>query len=659
MTFLQFALNNIKRNKRSYAAYFLSSVFSIAVFYLYASFIFHPEVVSGILSKETIGDSPSAGGVRNGIMVAEVIIFAFSFLFVLYSMGAFLHSRKKEFGLLTLLGITRGQINKLIIIENNVIGLSAITVGIGVGALFLKLFLMDITAVLNLDHILTFAMPKEAIMITVAAFLALFEIICFLTLFSIRTNRISEMIYLYKKPKKYPTYSIILTVISIGALCFGYYLAYTADLLLMINRMFPIVILVIIGTYFLYTQGSVFMIKTLQRRRGFYYRGGRMITISDLAFKLKDNARILFLVTILSAVAFTASGVLFAALRGMYDEAEIRFPQSINITARQYDTNYEQIKKQLISGLLKEKIAYNGHESKLLPAQYVFDPKHYDSPLIVGSVIEKQRLNIQLLSETDYNYWAKQQHRKTANLGEKQALFVSGQPDPGFTLYQKNELTILIGGSAYPVHLEYIQKPIITSNQLIGNIAVINDSLFEQIENSHSDANMILSYGMDLRDWKNQSEEVLSLVGGMKDTKSLSIKSRAIFTKEYKEMVSLPFFIGFFISCLFFLAAASILYFRLYNNMDQDIDQYRSLYRLGLTVDEMKQIITKQISILFFVPFFIATVHAGFAFRALQNMLAGNVIGPTIFIIGIFLFINVIYFLVVRKLYVNKIEQVM
>jgi len=83
-----------------------------------------------------------------------------------------------------------------------------------------------------------------------------------------------------------------------------------------------------------------------------------------------------------------------------------------------------------------------------------------------------------------------------------------------------------------------------------------------------------------------------------------------------KEGMSYPFFFGIFISVLFFLAAGSILYFRMYQNIDKDLHHFHSLYRIGLTDKEMKKIITKRLSFLFFIPFFIAVVHAGFAFKA-------------------------------------------
>lgn len=102
MSFPQFAFNNVKRNARAYFAYFLSSSFMVMVFFTYALFIFHPDINNTDLGSNT----------RMVMEIMEYIIYIFSFLFVLYSIGSFLKARNKEFGILTILGATQGQMER-------------------------------------------------------------------------------------------------------------------------------------------------------------------------------------------------------------------------------------------------------------------------------------------------------------------------------------------------------------------------------------------------------------------------------------------------------------------------------------------------------------------------------------------------------------------
>ena len=125
MTFFQFANNNVRRNVRAYSAYFLSSTFAILMFFLYAILANHPDLQKGYVSPNII----------TGMQLAQYIIFAFSFFSILYSMGSFLRGRNKEFGLLTILGISNRQLIGMIFLENMLLGVAPIVAGrvLGVG----------------------------------------------------------------------------------------------------------------------------------------------------------------------------------------------------------------------------------------------------------------------------------------------------------------------------------------------------------------------------------------------------------------------------------------------------------------------------------------------------------------------------------------------
>jgi putative ABC transport system permease protein len=116
MTFPQFAYRNVVRNKRTYAAYFLSSAFSVMIFFVYALFIFHPDIKNGVTNLAAV----------QLMIAAEFIMYFFSFFFVIYSVSTFLKTRKREFGILMMHGMTKRQLNWLVFLENMMIGIGAI-----------------------------------------------------------------------------------------------------------------------------------------------------------------------------------------------------------------------------------------------------------------------------------------------------------------------------------------------------------------------------------------------------------------------------------------------------------------------------------------------------------------------------------------------------
>src|SRR5690625_1442053 len=183
MTFRRFALNNVLRNKRLYVAYFLSSMFTVMVFFTFANFAFHP-----VLSGNDLN-----GHAQKGMAVAGGIIYVFSFFFILYSMSSFLQSRKKEFGLLMIQGMSTRQIRFMVFLENMLIGLAATISGIFLGLVFSKGILLVAENVLIMDDELSFYFPVMAIIATFLSFLILFLFISVLVTFILRTNKLIEL----------------------------------------------------------------------------------------------------------------------------------------------------------------------------------------------------------------------------------------------------------------------------------------------------------------------------------------------------------------------------------------------------------------------------------------------------------------------------------
>lgn len=639
MTFRQFALHNVRRSFGRYAAYFLSSTFAVTVFFMYAAFIFHPDVANGTIR-------PS---VRRGIFAAEVIVFLFAVFFIFYSTSSFLKLRKKDFGLLTLLGITRGQLNKLIIIENSIIALLSIATGMVFGALLTKIFFMMFSVILDLPSPLSYYIDWKAIASTAILFLATFEAITIMTLITIRSSQIIELLTATKKPKKPPVYSIWLSVLAVICLAIGYYLAYTSNIVQMMKRVLPILLLVIIGTYFLYTQVSIGLLRYYKKRKHSYYRGTNLITAAELTYKLKDNARILSMVTILTAVTFTSTGVLANLYFGKKAEAEARFPHAIALISKKEPKAFENKLQILKNALRDERIPFKGHKAAFIRAYNPKKPKDYAMQHLV------------LMRVTDYNRFADLAGQPHISLPANTAAYMHPTPDKGYEPIQGKQITLATQHNDKTITVSLtkpIDQPIINPSAFIGYMLVVPDHVFATVRHFAAKEAIQYYFGASYQNWEKETSIIKKLNRSLK-TDDVDFINRFEFFNEMKKIFSLTLFIGFFISVLFFLAADSILYFKLYNDWEQDSKQYESLSKLGLTFKEMKQIAAKQVAILFFIPFAVATVHAGFAFKMLQNMVSGSVVKTSVLVIILFFVVQLCYYFLIRSLYTKKVEQVM
>jgi putative ABC transport system permease protein len=622
MTFRQFAFNNVLRNKRTYAAYFLSSVFSVMVFFVYAVFAFHPELASGQINKN----------IASGMHTAEGIIYVFSFFFVLYSMSAFLKTRKKEFGLMVMLGMSNTQLRLMVFLENVLIGFFATLTGIGVGLVLSKLLLLLAENVLMLENSLPFYLPKQALMLTFAAFIILFVLISLFTVAILRGNKLIDLIKGSSAPKSEPKFSRILSWFAVLLLVGGYIIALIVKGMFVVFAMIPVTVMVIVGTYFLFTQLSVYVIHKAKRNRSYFWRRTNMLFLSDLAYRMKDNARTFFMVAILSTVAFSAIGSL-VGFKTMTTEILLT-ENPFAFSYESYEEENEEIKADmaLIEKTLKEdQIPYQRLE--VAKGDY----KLRDS-----------EQEVMIVKASQYNVIAAAAGDRIVDLKENQAIRI---------YYMNPLMKDEQAGTSESIQLSHNQIDL----KLIGSQAsyalnqyrdyyVVADDLVDQLEPNR----VRMFYAFDVEEWKKTQET------GERLTKLLS-KNNAYFTPlahEWHKMnqgYAVVLFIGLFIGAVFFVAAGSFLYFRLYADLDEDKFKFASIMKLGLTDGELSHIVTKQLVILFFVPIAVATVHGAIALTALQHMFGYSMMKESFLVLGSFVSVQLIYFLFIRVRYIKQV----
>ncbi|MEH7243647.1 FtsX-like permease family protein, partial [Bacillus sp. JJ269] len=255
MTFWQFAFKNVTRNSRAYFAYFVSSSFSIAVFFSFAVYLFHPKLQNFSMTSEI-----------SGLMIfSEVVIVFFSFFFLLYSIGTFFKVRKKQFGILTILGISRKQLHRLVFMENMLIGILSIFFGMQFGVVFSQFFLLVTAKLTHVPGIYLYG-PTNAFILTTIVFLSLFIIVSAFTPMLIRTKKAVHLLKTNGGKQKERKPSILVSLF--GAICLfgGYALAGNPKyfvsvspqigVIYMVSSIFVIPMLVTIGTYFFFSQIS-------------------------------------------------------------------------------------------------------------------------------------------------------------------------------------------------------------------------------------------------------------------------------------------------------------------------------------------------------------------------------------------------------------------
>lgn len=631
MTFPQFVYRNVFRNKRTYSAYFFSSAFSVFIFFIYAMFIFHPD-----LKKEV-----TAALAVQMMITAEVIVYLFSFLFVLYSVSTFLKSRKREFGVLMMHGMTGSQLNSMVFLENMLIGITAIAVGMGVGMITGKLFLMIGSRVIGIDP-LPFYLSPTAWMLTIGAFFILFFSISIFTTILVKTNKLIDLLKAGEKPKKEPKTSIFLSLVSAILLLISYYLAATANLGTIMFRMIPVIAMTVVGTYFFYTQLSVFIMKRLQKHRPLFWRKTNLITISSLSYRLKDNAQMFFMVTIVLTVAFCAVGSL-ASMNVMNKEFKKEYPAAISYLAEGNKPVHQKNLLQIKTDLKKKKISYTTNQIFIKYVSLASSTDKY-----VGT-------EIPVVSFSDYKKIAAAAGYKIAEKpleGEK----VLDMRTSSFS--NEEEIVYVLKQNHLKLNVEQATKNVVLPMELIFDQGmVISDELFQEL----IPVKTMTFTGF----YAKEMEKTAGMLGGLVnngkiffvDNQPYSIIVSGTLYENQINMYKMMLFIALLIGAVFFLAAGSFLYFRLYADLDYDKRQYLIIKKIGLTDGELHKIVTHQLLLLFFVPIVVAIVHSTFAFMALQSFYTLSIAKEMMIVLAGFLVAQVVYFFVIRYRYLQNLRR--
>jgi Predicted ABC-type transport system involved in lysophospholipase L1 biosynthesis, permease component len=637
MTFRSLALSNMKGNWRSYSAFFLSCVFSVLIFYMYSSFIFHPDVVNGHIQQ--------AAKVRRGMLFCLYIIGIFSFLFVLYSNASFLKTRKQEFGLLSLFGMTKAQLRKLVIYESIALALLSIGTGIGLGMLFSKLFFMALSVFLKVSDPIPFAAPLKAIGMTGLGFFVLFVAIAVLTSLRIGKAELVELFKAGRKPKGQLLFSPWLVALAIVSLGSGYTMAIMLNPFNFFYMALLILVTVTIGTYFLFTQFSVLLIRFLQKRHSVFYNRTNMVVLSQLGYKLKDNARILFMVSIMSAVILTASGTFYLMQINSKQQIYQFYPYAVAVMEKGLQSHAVIDPEEL-----KTHLREAGHpvtDEKIVAGASVSDIKLTRSN---GNNIEYNPKTM-MISESDYNRLAEAQGKQKIHL-KPDTVAMPGSFNPPIERFQGT-----VQGKAFDYAVSAnLSDSVMNQTDMNWMTVIMEDGDYKQLLANVPESEQLVWYGYEVKDWEHAGAAIKKLQVP-EDLEGQINRNRADNFATMKETSALTLFIGLFISLLFFIASGSLIYFKMFTELQEDQAQFNALKRIGMTKQEIRKITVTQIGIIFYLPCLVGTIHALFAMKALDGLMESSVWLYSFVIIGIFVVMQTIYFLLASMSYSKGLNR--
>ncbi|PFN27411.1 FtsX-like permease family protein [Bacillus cereus] len=652
MNFWQFAFKNVTRNSRAYFAYFVSSSFSIAVFFSFAVYLFHPKLQNFSMISEI-----------SGLMIfSEVVIVLFSFFFLLYSIGSFLKVRKKQFGILTILGISKKQLHRLVFTENMLIGILSIFFGMQFGLVFSQFFLLVTAKITHVPGIYLY-WPTNAIILTIIAFLSLFIIVSAFTPMLIRTKKTVHLLKTNGGKQKERKPSIFISLF--GAICLlgGYALAGNPKyfvsvspqigVIYMVSSIFVIPTLVTIGTYFFFSQISFLLIYILKARRKFYMKRINMLWISDLASRIRTNINMLFIVAMLSTVAFTMITFLYGF--GKFIKLEVSRTSPFPISYFSYDANpfVTEHLNWLEQQLQKEHFPYEKIKVDI-----------YETPLKEDKDVAIYN-DVYAIRQSDYNKLADSLQMKQLFMDDNEAYVLTGTSY--ITIFNEFEQSynrdyITLSSTNTKLRVKGYEHMSAIPSTFSYQTLVLPDIIVNNLPNT---AKHISAYNYKVQNWEQTYKIADNFIKKVqKDRDKFQYEGPLIRSFEAASSLykitsgsAAYFLIGTFLGVIFFIGAGSVLYFRMYTDLTNEQEKYITISKIGVTDLEMKRSATIQLSILFFVPYIMASIHTMFATKMLQDVIGLSLFKEVSAVLIIFGFVEIVFFLFIRSLYMQKLSQ--
>ncbi|MER2047837.1 MAG: ABC transporter permease [Solibacillus sp.] len=643
MTFLQFAYRNVFRNFRNYAAFFMASFFSVFVFFIYSMLMFHPEIERGFLGEVSIA----------GMVFAEIVLVLFSWFFIFYSMRAFLEARSKEFAILLHLGMDRNQLGKLIIIETMTIGIFSCISGIVFGFAFSKFFFMIVREILNLNA-LPLYLSWEPFVLTLFVYLSAFVVISTLSTLFTPDIKIRNFIRGPKFVDAAVTYSKRNAILGIILILCGYGLALITTKSSIFSYTLLIPVFVTLGTYYFFTDTTLYIIDRLKGRKQFYWKKARMLAIAEQVQILRFNSRMFFIVTLVSTLAFLTVGVLSAmsSYTSQYDKIN---PIGL-LYKGEMDNPYEI--EHILSVI--DELEFNGISYHMTRFTVMRQTSSYTSN------------PVEVFRETDINHLLFSYKYPLVNLKSGEAMFIPYSEDSieklekteVKTVLKENNVELTIN-SVYPKM--FFPTAIISSNSII-----ISDEDFEKLTNEFEMSPYVEPgyhlFTFDIPNWT--------------ETENIGIDIQQMVARDYliNKEYTLPFYfenaglnysyilatyslltlIGILVVAVFLLASGSFVYFKIYANLDREKKQFDMLVKVGLSGKELKRLITRNLMIQFFLPWGLAFVHSAFAFYVVQTVLNDvmnlSIVKEVVFSFTMFALIQIVYFFLIRWRYISHVR---
>ena len=609
------AAGNMKKNARTYVPYMLTCIITVAMYYIVKSLSQNPGV------KEMIG-----GGYLSELMfIGSHVVALFAVIFLFYTNSFLVKRRKKEFGVFNILGMEKRHLAWVLGWETAYLALGSLVLGLLLGIIMDKAMYLLVGKIIGGGVPLGFFVSARVIGQTVQIFAVIFLLIC---INAIRQVHVADPIALLQAGnagEKEPSTRWLLALAGLVSVGGGYYIAVTvSDPVASLLLFFVAVVLVIIGTYLLFTAGSIALLKILRKNRKYYYRTRHFVSVSGMIYRMKQNAVGLANICVLSTMVLVMVSTTTSLMIGMEDVVRERYPADIMVYFKGDAPQGNQAYIEAIRALQRERgLAVKNEMAYLYLGLSASNEYKYEESHEIGVTSALDYMDeLFLITLEDYN--AVMKERKTLEEGEVMVYSNRTSYDlPVFKLLGREyrvaeKLDSFVGNGQYSANMSNTVYIVVPDREAL---LEIYDAQRELLGENARGIRQVYGFDMDA-DEEEQNAFYNDLLDCMAQNGISAVtEARAEAKSSFISLYGGLFFIGVFLGVLFVMATVLIIYYKQISEGYDDRERFSIMQKVGMSRDEVKSAIHSQVVTVFFLPLIVAGIHVTAAFPLISKLL--------------------------------------
>ena len=645
------ATSNLKKNHSLYLPYALTTIMVTMILYITHALSAMPEL------STLRGGGAIAQTLGFGVIVVQLV----ALLTILYANAFVTKNRLKEYGLYSILGLDRKNIQLLSFIELLLFSVVSVGLGIVLGIVFHRFSFAVLLKLIRIPIGIEYSMQLGSVGFVLISMAFIFGVVFFLNATKMYMSRPLEMLSEKKKGETKGRFILLRALIGAGLLGGAYYMSQTIEApVAALYSFFVAVLLVVLATYILFDAGSIALLSLLQKNKRLFYQPTNFISISNLKFRMRKNAAGLASICILSTMVLVTLATTVALQTGTADLLKKSYPTDYSATAFVEDTSTI---RQLSEQISKMKAQSKGTVSNEMNYLSVLRAaKSMEGGVDIEGVYpgDSPAAFITFLSADDYNRIFGTNYHPNDN--EAVLGLVKGDDKNVSAIRVNGQLTLqvkeMMATSDFKEKLP--QLPYVADNVYV---AVVKDptkmidgklgrGFYYALWNTSTDTSA-----------KTEEFEAYANVLEASNDDSITVGSREDAAKDIYGFMGSLLFVGALLSVAFFIGAVLVIYYKQISEGYEDRDRFVILQKLGIDQKTIKKSINRQVLIVFFLPLVTAFIHTAFAFKMYRKIIQlfgvdGNVtLNATIVIGAIFVVVYLIVYQITSRSYYKIIKR--